>query len=122
MAVARKVCLLSLGLLVVGFGCGYALGYTSLGYGLMHLGGLGSLSLLACGSGYIAEKKGFGFWSAFFITLSGSALIGTVGAYLVPPVGGEGRPAACGGSLSLVIALAYLIFWAVRKQRVEAVQ
>ena len=40
---------------------------------------------------------------------------------LVPPVGDEGRPAACGGSLSLVVALVFLVVWAIKKRRVEVV-
>ena len=121
MIMARRVCLLTLILMVVGYGFGYALGYTTLGYGLMHIGGLGSLGLLACGVGYIAHRKGYRYWPAFSFALSSSILIGTIGAYLVPPVGDEGRPAACGGSLSLVIALVFLVVWAIKKRRVEVV-
>ena len=106
-------------LMVVGFGCGYALGYTMLGYLLMHIGGLGSLGLLACGVGSIARSKGYGYWPAFNIALSSSVLIGAVGAFLVPPVEGDGRPAACGGSLSLAIALVILAFWGAMKTRVD---
>ena len=122
MVIARRICLLALVLTVAGFGFGYALGYTALGYGLMHVGGLGSLVLLACGVGHIAYNKGFSYWSAFSFALSSSVLIGTIGAYLVPPVGDEGRPAACGGSLSLVIALVFLVVWAIKKRRVETVE
>jgi hypothetical protein len=121
MIMARRVCLFTLVLIVVGYGFGYALGYTTLGYGLMHIGGLGSLGLLASGVGYIAHRKGYRYWPAFSFALSSSILIGTIGAYLVTPVGDEGRPAACGGSLSLVIALVFLVVWAIKKRRVEAV-
>jgi len=120
MVMTRRICLLALALMVVGFGLGYALGYTALGYGLMHIGGLGSLGLLACGAGHIAQKKGYKYWTAFSFSLSSSVLIGTIGAYLVPPVGGEGRPAACGGSLSLVVAFVFLVVCAIKKRRVEA--
>ncbi len=121
MVIARRVCLLALTLMLFGFGFGYALGYTTLGYGLMHIGGLGSLGLLACGVGYIAHKKGYRYWPAFSLALTSSILIGTIGAYLIPPVGDEGRPAACGGSLSLVIALVFLVVWAIKKRRVGVV-
>ena len=121
MVKAKWVYLLALALMAIGYGFGYALGYTALGYGLMHVGGLGSLGLLACGVGHMAQKKGYRYWPAFIFALSSSILIGTVGAYLVPPVGYEGRPAACGGSLSLVIALIFLVVWALKKRRAEAV-
>ena len=116
---AGKICLLSLAFLIIGFGCGYALGYTAFGYVLLHIGGLGSLGFLASGVGYIARKKGYGYWQAFSLALSSSILLGTIGAYLVPPVGGEGRPAACGGSVSLVVLLAFMVVWAIKKQRRE---
>ena len=121
MVKARWVYLLALALMAIGYGFGYTLGYTELGYGLMHVGGLGSLGFLACGVGHMAQKKGYRFWPTFIFALSSSILIGTVGAYLVPPVGDEGRPAACGGSLSLVIALIFLVVWALKKRRAEAV-
>ena len=120
MVMAKQVYQLALTLMVVGFGLGYTLGYNALGYGLMHVGGLGSLSLLACGVGHVALKKDYRYWPAFALALTSSILIGTIGAYLVPPIGDEGRPAACGGSLSIVVALVFLVVWIIKKQRVEA--
>ena len=116
---ARRIFLISTTLLVVGFGLGYAVGYTTFGYVLLHIGGLGSLGLLASGAGYIATRKGYEYWRAFYPALSSSIILGTIGVYLVPPGEGEGRPAACGGSVSLFVALVFLVVWAVRKQKGE---
>ncbi len=117
---AKNVCLISLALLLIGFGCGYALGYTAIGYVLLHIGGLGALGLLASGAGNLACRRGYRYWRVFSLSLSSSILLGTIGAYLVPPAAGEGRPAACGGSLSLVVALVFLVVWAIRKRIGEA--
>ena len=116
----KRVLFISLALVVFGYGSGYALGYTALGYVLMHVGGLGSIGLLASGVGYIAQRKGYRYWPAFILTLSSSVLLGTIGAFLVPPAAGESRPAACGGSLSLIVALVFLAVWSIRKHRGEA--
>jgi len=116
----KRVFFISLALVVFGYGIGYALGYTSLGYALMHVGSLGSIGLLAGGVGYIAQRKGYRYWPACILTLSSSILLGTIGAYLVTPAAGESRPAACGGSVSLIVALAFIAVWSIRKHRVEA--
>ena len=116
---AAKCGLISAALLIIGFGCGHALGYTTLGYVLLHIGGLGSLGVLATCAGYIARRKGYRYWPVFSTALSSSILLGAIGAYLVPPVEGEGRPAACGGSLSLFVALVFLVVWAIKKQKGE---
>ncbi len=116
-----KVFLASLALLLLGFGCGYALGYTALGYILLHIGGLGALGIMAAGAGFLARRKGYDYWRAFLLSLASSILIGTAGAYLAPPSVGESRPAACGGSLSLVVALLLLAIWAIWKRRGKAV-
>ena len=118
---ARKVNLLSLTLLIIGFACGYALSNAIFSYVLLHIGGLGSLGLLAGGAGYIARKKGYGYWPTFSLALSSSILIGVIGAYLVPPAVGDGRPAACGGSVSLIVALIFIAVWSFKKQRDKVV-
>ena len=114
----KRIRLLSLALLVAGFGCGYAVGHNVFGYVLFHLGGLGSLGLLASGVGCIARKKGYGYWRVFLFAFSSSVLLGTAGAFLVPPVGAEGRPAACGGSVSLLVAVVFIVVWAIKRKRV----
>ncbi len=113
----RKVFLTSLVLLIVGFGCGYSLGYTALGYALLHVVGFGALGIMAVGAGFLARRKGYSYWRSFFLSLTSSVLLGTIGAYLASPGVGESRPATCGGSLSLVVALLFLVFWALWKQR-----
>jgi hypothetical protein len=110
----------SLGLLVIGFACGYALRGTGMSLPLYHVGGLGALGLLACGAGAIALKKGRGFWWGFLPALSLSILLGLIAAYLVPPTGLESRPAACGGSVSLLVALVVIAFWGLKKGRSPA--
>ena len=114
---ANRLFWVSLGLLIIGFACGYALRGTSMSFVLYHLGGLGALGLLACGSGAIAEKKGYSHWRGFIIALSLSVLLGVIAAYVIPPAGQESRPAACGGSVSLVVALIAIAFWSLKKRR-----
>jgi len=113
---------ISLGLLIIGFAGGYALRGAWISFPLYHLGGLASLSLLACASGALARRKGRGYWRAYSITLILSAVLGIIAAYVWPTSGEEGRPATCGGSVSLVIALIAIVYWAVvkRKEKEEA--
>ena len=114
---ARRMTLLSLALLIIGFAGGYALRDSRFSFVLYHLGGLGSLGLLASGAGFIASKKGYGYWRALSLALSISILLGVIAAYLVPPTGDESRPAACGGSVSLVVALIFIVVWTFMKRR-----
>ena len=118
--IATRMAFLSLGLLIIGFTGGYALPDTWMSFALYHIGGLGALALLACGAGVIASKKGYGFWRAFLFALSLAILLGVAAAYLVPPTGEEVRPAACGGSVSLLVALIVVVFWAFAKRREKA--
>ena len=118
---ATRVAILSLGLSIIGFAGGYALPDTWLSFALYHIGGLGASGLLACGAAVIASKKGYEFWRAFLFALSLAILLGAAFAYLVPPTGEEGRPAACGGSVSLLVALMVVGFWAFAIPTKEAV-
>jgi hypothetical protein len=118
----KQTVVISLTLAIVGFGSGYALGYSALGYALMHVGGLGSIGLLASAVGYVAQRKGHRYWPAFALAFSSSVLLGTIGAFLVPPAAGESRPAACGGSLSLIVVLAFLAVWSMRSAKVDSPQ
>ena len=111
----NRLVFVSLGLVVIGFACGYALQGTWVSFALYHVGGLGTLGLLACGSGAIACKKGHGYWYGFSLALFLSILVGVIAAYFVPPAGHASRPAACGGSVSLVVALIVIAFWALKK-------
>jgi len=112
--------LLSLALLIIGFSSGYALKDPRLSFVLYHMGGLGSLSLLASGVGFIARKKGYGYWRASSLAISISILLGAIAAYLVTPTGDEGRPAACGGSVSLIVVLIFVVVWTFVKRRGKA--
>lgn len=116
---ARRVVLVSVGLMGVGFGGGYALADGWVSFVLHHVGALGASSLLACAAAVIASKKGYGFWRAFSYALCVPLLLGLVAAYLVPPGADEGRPAACGGPVSLPVALLFILTWALLKQRPE---
>ena len=118
---AARVAIFSLGLLIIGFTGGYALPDAWMSFALYHIGGLGALGLLACGAGVIASKKGYEFWRVFSFALSLAILLGAAFAYLVPPTGEDGRPAACGGSVSLLVALIVVGFWALARRTEEAV-
>jgi hypothetical protein len=109
--------LLFLALLLIGFAGGYTLRDPRFSFVLYHIGGLGSLGLLASGVGFIASKKGYGYWRAFALALSNSILLGVIAAYLVTPTGDEGRPAACGGSISLIVVLIFVVIWTFVKRR-----
>lgn len=117
--IEKRMALLSLGLLIIGFGGGYALSDDWMGFTLYHIGGLGALGLLACGAGAIARKKGYGFWRGFLFSLPPAIILGLIVAYLVPAAGEEGRPAICGGSISLIVAVVVLLFLAFIKRREE---
>jgi len=112
-----RVASIALALALIGFAGGYALADTPLGFTLFHLGGLGVLGLLASAAGAIAKKKGFSYWPAFLYDLSPAIVLGVIFAFLASPSGAEGRPAACGGSVSLVVALAILATWAFKRRR-----
>lgn len=114
---ARMLTLISLALLIIGFAGGHALQDPRFSFILYHIGGFGALSLLACVVGFIARKKGYAFWPALSIALSVSILLGVVAAYLVPPAEDGVRPAVCGGSASLVVALIFIIVWTFVKRK-----
>lgn len=116
----RKPIWISLALLVIGFAGGYTLKDPKISFILYHIGGFGALGLLACIAGLFSSKKGYGFWLALSITLSISILLGMIAAYLVTPTGDGDRPAACGGSVSLAVALVFIIVWAFMKRKANA--
>ena len=62
----KRVFLAFLVLLLLGFGCGYALGYTALGYTLLHIGGFGALGIMAVGAGCLARRKGYPTGGRYF--------------------------------------------------------
>ena len=113
----RKMTLLSLALLIVGFAGGYVVKNPVVSFVLYHVGGLGAVGLLASVVGTVARKKGYRQVRAFVIALFVSVLLGVIAAYLVPPSGGEGRPAACGGSVSLGVAIVFIMAWAFVRRR-----
>lgn len=95
-----------LSLFVVGL-AGYA-GFADLGprFIFAHIGGLGVLGLLACWAGAIAKKKGRSYWGAFSLGLVTPAMLGVSSVGVVHTLGGHG----CGGIVSIVVALAVIIF------------
>jgi hypothetical protein len=110
---ARRTTWYSAGLIVIGFGGGLLLrgGWPS--FVLYHIGGLGSVGLLACASAAIARSKGYGFWRAWLLALLLPILAGLIAAYLVPPGEHERRPAVCGGSVSLAMGLILIVNWII---------
>ena len=114
---ARRMIWYSLGLIIIGFGSGYALREGWFSFVLYHIGGLGAVGLLACVSAIIAKNKGYGYWRAWLIALLLPVFLGLIVAYLVPPVDHESRPAACGGSVSLASALIFVAIWAFMRRR-----
>ena len=113
---AGRVSLLSVGLMVVGFGGGYVLADGWVRFSFHHVGALGASGLLACAAALIAVRKGHGFWRVFSSALLIPILLGVIAAYLVPPGEGGGRPAACGGSVSLSVTLLFIVAWAKSKR------
>jgi len=108
----RTVLWSSLALIMIGFGSGYALREGWPSFVLYHLGGLGAVGLLACASGSLAMRKGYAYWPAWSLAFFLPAFLGVVVAYLVTPGEHEGRPAACGGSVSLALGLIFIAVWA----------
>jgi len=119
---ARRVTWYSVGLIIIGFGGGYALREGWPSFVLYHVGGLGAVGLLACASAAIARHKGYDYWRAWSLAVFLPAFLGLIAAYLVPPGEQEGRPAACGGSVSLALGLIFVAVWAfAMRSRREAV-
>jgi hypothetical protein len=114
---ARRMIWYSLGLIIIGFGSGYALGEGWLSFVLYHIGGLGAVGLLACTSAAIARKKGYSYWRAWLLAMLLPVFSGLIAAYFVPPGVKENRPAACGGSVSLALGLIIIAVWAFMRRR-----
>lgn len=81
------------------------------GYLFAHVGGLGILSLFGSLSGYLARKKGYRFGKAYFWGFVFPAIAGIVAVGIIHLAGGGG----CGGIVSLAVALAVVIVYAVIK-------
>ena len=114
---ARRMTGYSLGLIIIGFGGGYALREGWLSFVLYHIGGLGATGLLACASAAIARNKGYDYWRAWLLAFLAPLLLGLIAAYLVPLGEHESRPAACGGSVSLALGLISVAVWAFMRRR-----
>ena len=114
---ASRMSLFSVGLMIIGFAAGYGLRDGWMSFVLYHIGGLGASSLLACIAGAIAAKKGHSYLRAFTLALSLPILLGVIAAYLVTPETDGGRPAACGGSVSLAVALIFIVAWTFVKRK-----
>jgi cbb3-type cytochrome oxidase subunit 3 len=114
---ARRMTWYSLGLIIIGFGGGYALREGWLSFVLYHIGGLGAVGLLACASAAMARNKGYEYWRAWLLAFLLPSFLGLIAAYLVPPGEHERRPAACGGSVSLALGLIFVAVWAFMRRR-----
>ena len=115
--ITRGMIWYSLGLIIIGFVGGYMLPDDRASFVLYHLGGLGSVSLLACISAMIARNKGYNYWRAWLVTVMLSVVLGLVAAYLIPAENVEARPAACGGSVSLGVGLILIAVWSFMGRR-----
>ncbi len=116
---AGKMFPISLAVLIVGFAGGYVIEHSTMSFVLYHLGGLGAISVLASVTAAIAARKGRGYRRPYLLALVPAIVVGLIAAYLVPPAAGEGRPAACGGSVSLLLGFAALAYWAVVRPKGE---
>jgi len=67
-------------------------------YIFAHLGGLSIIGLLGCFAGALSEKKGYGYWKAFFLALFLPIFLGTIAVFPF-------RPISCGGSVSIIVAI-----------------
>ena len=81
-----------------------------LDYTFAHMGGLCIVGLLGCCAGFIARKKGYGFWKAFLLGFSLPIFLGFIAAFITQPI-------ACGGTVSLAVALLILIIYSFVKRR-----
>jgi len=78
-----------------------------------HLGGLGIIGLFGAWAGSIAKKKGYHYWKAFLVGLMTPSILGVISVGVVYALGGHG----CGGIVSLVSAIAVILFYSLAKNR-----
>ena len=107
----------SLGMTVIGLGGGYVLADGPLEFALYHIGGLGSIGLLACASAAIARGRGYSYWRAWLIAVLLPVILGFVAAYIGSPGRSWIRPEVCGGSASLGTGLILIAVWYFMGQR-----
>ncbi len=79
-------------------------------YVFAHSGGLSIVGLFACLAGTIARKKGYGYRKAFYLAFLLPIIVGVLVVFLSPSV-------ACGGSISLGIALITVVLYSLVRQR-----
>ena len=99
-------------LLIIGGIGGLLLRQSAASYVLFHLGAVGLLGISGALAGSLAKKKGFGYTRAFLLGFALPIILGIIGAFLTPPGEGGTRPAACGGSLSLLVAIIVIFTYA----------
>ena len=88
-------------------------------YLFWHIGGLGSLGLLACLAGLITKKKGRKARTAFLVCFVSSIGLGVLSVCVVHALGGRG----CGGVVSYGASLVVIGWYAVaRRGAVESLQ
>ena len=100
------VFVISAGLMIVGTAGFFAFRNSLTGQLSAHAGALGLIGVFAWVTGLIARKRGFRYWTAFSIGLALPIVLG-VGAVLLWVF--AGRPLACGGVVSLSVAILTIV-------------
>lgn len=106
-----KLLLLFLLLLIIGI-VGYFISDSHwLNYTFAHGGGLGIVGILGCCAGIVAMKKGYNFWKTFLLGFVLPIILGFIAAFITQPI-------ACGGTVSLVVAVLILIIYSLVQPRI----
>lgn len=104
--IEKKIPLLFLLVLIISI-VGYFSSYIHwVEYTFAHIGGLSIVGLAGCCAGVIAKKKGYGYWKAFLIAFFLPIILGFIAGFLFQPI-------ACGGSVSLAVAVLIVIIYSL---------
>jgi len=87
-------------------------------YIFAHLGGLGVMVPFGCWAGWVAKKKGYGFWLAYSLGFLLPVILGILTTFWVHLTGGGG----CGGIVSIAVALIVVIGYYLVKDKLESVK
>ncbi len=84
-------------------------------YAVEHMGALGFLGLSGSAAGWLAKRKGYGFWTAFSCGAILPAIMGIAAVLFFLLRDGGGL--YCGGAVSLPVALIVLLVVAILPRR-----
>ncbi len=84
-------------------------------YAVEHVGAIGFLGLSGCAAGWLARKKGYGYWTAFSCGAVLPAVLGIAAVlfFLLR----EGGQLYCGGAVSLPAAAIVLVVTAIMRKK-----